>query len=36
LLSPLSDVEQATLVALLQRLIQALEHEARSSFVPID
>jgi len=36
LLSPLSDVEQATLVALLQRLIQTLEHEARSSFVPID
>jgi len=36
LLSPLSDAEQVTLVSLLQRLTQTLEHEARSSFVPID
>jgi len=35
LLSPLNDVEQATLVSLLQRLTQTLEREARSSFVPI-
>jgi DNA-binding MarR family transcriptional regulator len=35
LLSPLSDVEQAALVSLLKRLTQALEHEARSSFVPL-
>jgi DNA-binding MarR family transcriptional regulator len=36
LLSPLSDAEQTLLVSLLQRLTQTLEHEARSSFVPID
>jgi len=36
LLSPFSEAEQATLVALLQRLTQTLEREARSSFVPID
>ncbi len=36
LLSPFSEAEQATLVALLQRLTEVLEREARSSFVPID
>jgi DNA-binding MarR family transcriptional regulator len=36
LLSPFTEAEQVMLVALLQRLTQALEREARSSFVPID
>jgi len=35
LMSPLDENEQATLIALLLRLTQALEREARSSFVPV-
>jgi DNA-binding MarR family transcriptional regulator len=35
LMSPLSPDEQSTLMALLQRLTQTLEREARSSFVPL-
>jgi DNA-binding MarR family transcriptional regulator len=35
LMSPLNPDEQATLIALLLRLTQSLEREARSSFVPV-